>query len=431
MQNLGNKNAIEKERDETDSKIEILKVKNQLSAEELKQYQEISEKISRRVERSKNIDDELSRLSDVSPEKGFFSAFKITPSPALTSLPKTLQESVRELLKNTEAEVLETLNKQVADYKLLIGTESAEIQGEIGKLRNEHKELIGKIETKEAEKVQTIGQLAECATLIAAAIQERRTVIEELIPKMKNTEQRSLRSIKFDVEYGFDETLEEVTERINVKERTAFVEKGSLNLDHIRQKPGEFLDAIHSKTQKVIAHNDSKEVARDILLITEKILFTAEMESDRIGGFSESTMTPGKRALFALRLILAESDDTWPLLVDQPEDDLDSRSIYDEVVPFLKEKKKERQIIMVSHNANLVIGSDSEQVIIANRNGNDRKNEDGKQFNYLTGSLENTKRKDRACRDTLKSQGICEHACEILDGGRIAFENRKNKYNIR
>ena len=142
-------------------------------------------------------------------------------------------------------------------------------------------------------------------------------------------------------------------------------------------------------------------------------------------------MTPGKRALFALRLILAQSDDTWPLLIDQPEDDLDSRSIYDEVVPFLKEKKKERQIIMVSHNANMVIGSDSEQLIVANRHGNDRKNEDGKQFNYLTGSLEFTEAHDKDCKDTLKAQGVCEHACSILDGGKMAFESRKNKYNIR
>jgi hypothetical protein len=117
-------------------------------------------------------------------------------------------------------------------------------------------------------------------------------------------------------------------------------------------------------------------------------------------------------------------------LIDQPEDDLDSRSIYDEVVPFLKAKKKERQIIMVSHNANLVIGSDSEQLIIANRNGNDRKNEDGKQFNYLTGSLEFTHDYDEACEDTLKAQGVCEHACSILDGGKAAFQNRKNRYHV-
>ena len=86
---------------------------------------------------------------------------------------------------------------------------------------------------------------------------------------------------------------------------------------------------------------------------------------------------------------------------------------------------------MVSHNANLVIGSDSEQVIIANRHGTDRKNEDGRQFNYLTGSLEYSKAKDNDCNDTLKSQGVCEHSCDILDGGKIAFEQRKNKYNIK
>jgi predicted ATP-dependent endonuclease of OLD family len=154
------------------------------------------------------------------------------------------------------------------------------------------------------------------------------------------------------------------------------------------------------------------------------------MENDKIGGFYKSTMTPGKRALFALKLILAESEDTWPLLIDQPEDDLDSRSIHGDIVPFLKKKKKERQIIMVSHNANLVISADSEQIIVANRNGDDRKNADGKQFNYLTGSIENTKEKDKKHKDTLKAQGIREHACEILEGGRIAFEQRRNKYNI-
>jgi len=131
-----------------------------------------------------------------------------------------------------------------------------------------------------------------------------------------------------------------------------------------------------------------------------------------------------------LKLILAESEDTWPILIDQPEDNLDSRSITNEIVPFLKKKKKERQIIMVSHNANLVIGADSEQIIIANRHGSDRQNEDGKQFNYLTCSIEHTKEKDKHCKDTLKAQGVREHACDILDGGKEAFEHRRNKYNL-
>lgn len=304
-----------------------------------------------------------------------------------------------------------------------------ELKSLVSKL-NEHVETIKKIDAMASDMKNIQAQLTGSISSIKIAIGQRKALVESHSNAIKEETQIGLKGISFDVEDGFDENYEEVVQKLNMKERTDFVEKNAVNLQAIRSKPGEFLSAIHSRKQKVIARYDGQDVASGILTLTEKILFTAEMEGDRIGGFSESTMTPGKRALFALRLILAESDDVWPLLIDQPEDDLDSRSIYDEIVPFLKEKKKERQIIMVSHNANLVIGADSEQVIVANRNGNDRKNEDGKQFNYLTGSLEFTRGKI-SCVDTLKSQGVCEHACEILDGGEQAFKNRNNKYNIK
>ncbi len=78
--------------------------------------------------------------------------------------------------------------------------------------------------------------------------------------------------------------------------------------------------------------------------------------------------------------MLGEDQDHWPLLIDQPEDDLDSTSIYDVLVEYLKQRKIERQIIMVSHDANLVVGADSEQVLVANRHGSDRPNRDGQTF---------------------------------------------------
>ena len=260
--------------------------------------------------------------------------------------------------------------------------------------------------------------------------QDRTSFIKDLKSNIQNADQSFLEDIQFGVESEVENRLKEITQKINTKAKTEFVDKGQLKLNDIRRKTGEFLSAVYSEQQKVIAGNDKRKVAIDTLSLTEEILFTAEMEGDKIGGFSEPTMTAGKRALFALKLILAESEDTWPLLIDQPEDDLDSRSIYDDVVPFLKQKKKERQIIMVSHNANLVIGADSEQVIVANRHGTDRENANAKQFNYLTGSLDFSKIRDKGCKDTLLSQGIREHSCEILDGGKTAFELRKNKYNI-
>lgn len=169
---------------------------------------------------------------------------------------------------------------------------------------------------------------------------------------------------------------------------------------------------------------------KQVLCYPREVRLVATYDRDKIGGYEESTMTPGKQAVFALELILSKHDSEWPLLIDQPEDDLDSRSIYDSIVPKIRELKKRRQIIMVSHDANMVVGSDSEEVIIVNRHGKDRKNKDGRYFDYLSGSLENTMLFDDSIEETLLSQGVREHCCVILDGGEEAFAKRKSKYNI-
>jgi ABC-type cobalamin/Fe3+-siderophores transport system ATPase subunit len=453
LKNLGNKKAIKKEKGKIKSKIKKLKEKNQLSDEEIKEYQKISANLSTCASRIKKISTELLQLSDVSEKRYFFNALKITISPALANLPKGLQDAIKESLRKTERGILEDVNKKVVEYKNSIEKEKIEVEGKNSKIKDENKELIEKyqknielqgllkklneyvenlkrIDDIEKEITDVQVKLKGCEKIIKTGIDRRKSLIEELAAHIKNVDQSIIVGIKFGIEYGFGENLENVTQKINIRDKSEFIEKGQLKIDYIREKPGEFLSAVYLGEQKVIAGNDKKEVVRETLSLTEKVLFTAEMEGDQIGGFSEPTMTPGKRALFLLRLILAESEETWPLLIDQPEDDLDSRSIYDDIVPFLKKKKKERQIIMVSHDANLVIGSDSEQVIVANRDGTDRENLDGKQFNYLTGSLEYSQKKDKDCKDTLRSQGVREHSCDILDGGKIAFEQRKNKYNI-
>ena len=84
---------------------------------------------------------------------------------------------------------------------------------------------------------------------------------------------------------------------------------------------------------------------------------------------------------------------------------------------------------MVSHNANLVVGADAEQVIVANRHGTDRKNDKNRMFDYLSGSLENTKAPViDSC--ILNTCGIREHTCKILEGGEEAFNKRIYKYNL-
>lgn len=141
-------------------------------------------------------------------------------------------------------------------------------------------------------------------------------------------------------------------------------------------------------------------------------------------------MTPGKKALVVLKLLIESSKDKYPILIDQPEDDLDSRSISNEIVNFLRTKKKERQIILVTHNANIAIKADAEEIIVVNRNGPQAKNTNDIMFEYSTGSIENTFTEPKATY-FLDKMGIREHACDLLEGGKEAFENRRNKFNIK
>ncbi|MFZ2357077.1 MAG: AAA family ATPase, partial [Candidatus Omnitrophota bacterium] len=275
-------------------------------------------------------------------------------------------------------------------------------------------------------------ELRDLSEQIKISVGDRTAALKKLKTKFDSLNQTE-NKIRFGIEIQFNpQKIENLSARFNRKESSDFIDRDNevLKVDVIRSNPHDFLEAIYGKKQKVLFNENFQECTRDALTFIEDIRFNSTMENDTIGGFSNSSMTEGKQALFALTLLLNKESDTWPLLIDQPEDDLDSRSMYDLIVPYLKDQKKRRQIVMVSHNANLVIGSDSEQIIVANQHGDDRKNKDNQKFDYFTGALEYTKERDEDENIVLMSRGIREHACDILDGGETAFEKRKDKYNI-
>lgn len=172
--------------------------------------------------------------------------------------------------------------------------------------------------------------------------------------------------------------------------------------------------------------SDRIELAKEIASYVPGPQLFGIYDRDRFGGYKPSTMSAGKRAMAGLSLLLNREDVQGPLIIDQPEDDLDSRSITREIVPFLRNTKSKRQVIMVSHNANLVVGSDSELIVIANQGSKDYKNPGGLRFYYGAGSLESTQRKQDSSffgKKTVKS-----HICDLLDGGTTAFEKRARRY---
>ena len=168
---------------------------------------------------------------------------------------------------------------------------------------------------------------------------------------------------------------------------------------------------------------------RSILDNWYNVTYNVKMGDDLI-----DEMSPGKKALVLLKLLISLAESKSPILIDQPEDDLDNKSISDDLITFIKKKKIERQIIVVTHNANVVVSGDAEQVIVANQQGNTTSNNKFR-FEYRTGSIEDDlpvyDDSGTIIHGILNAQGIQQHICDILEGGEKAFAKRKNKYNIK
>ncbi len=182
-------------------------------------------------------------------------------------------------------------------------------------------------------------------------------------------------------------------------------------------------NTILNDNQSMISFNQSKtkeEIIRSLLKNYYDISYDLVQDNDRLGH-----MSPGKKGIILFQLFLHMSSSQDPILIDQPEDNLDNRTVYQELNDFIKEKKLQRQIIIVSHNSNLVVSTDSENIIVAHQNPN----EISPKFEYINGSLENTFTKDEE-ENILKKQGIREHVCDILEGGVEAFKKRERKYNL-
>ncbi|WP_294218134.1 TrlF family AAA-like ATPase [uncultured Chryseobacterium sp.] len=143
-------------------------------------------------------------------------------------------------------------------------------------------------------------------------------------------------------------------------------------------------------------------------------------------------MSTGKASFVILMLIIGLSNSNAPILIDQPEDNLDNRSITKDLVEYLRKKKLERQIILVTHNANVVVNADAENIIIAHQKGqNDKETSSIYTFDYINGAIEETKHYDKSEKDLLKSMGIREHIADIVEGGEEAFRKREKKYGFK
>ena len=165
-------------------------------------------------------------------------------------------------------------------------------------------------------------------------------------------------------------------------------------------------DYIHGSFKKRLQQNNEKNPANlDQLLCSwwpEDLLRVKYARDSQMRKFEDLEKgSAGQKASAILAFILSHG--TEPLIIDQPEDDLDNALIYDLVVRQIHNNKNQRQLIIVTHNPNIVVNGDAELVHI---------------LHFISGQVQ------LSAQGGLEEKHIRGQICTIMEGGREAFEKR-------
>lgn len=129
----------------------------------------------------------------------------------------------------------------------------------------------------------------------------------------------------------------------------------------------------------------------------------------KMSGRDLDELSPGERGIVLLIFYLALSKNNMPIIIAQPEDNLDNQSVFNKLVPCICKAKQKRQVIIVTHNPNIAVACDAEQIIYCSMDKNKSKIE------YTAGAIENFV--------------IKEYVIDVLEGTMPAFDLRRLKYD--
>lgn len=181
-----------------------------------------------------------------------------------------------------------------------------------------------------------------------------------------------------------------------------------------------FISNLFEKMETASKGNNEKEVGISNILKKDQtanavydLIFGLEFLEPRYSLVFQDTqieqLSPGQRGALLLIFYLLVDKGQLPIILDQPEENLDNETVFRLLVPVLSEAKKKRQIIMVTHNPNLAVVCDAEQIIYANFSRSDNFT-----ISYQAGAIENDE--------------INRRVVTVLEGTKPAFDNRSGKY---
>ena len=333
----------------------------------------------------------------------------------------------REFADKARQERTKTIHKRIAT----IGTDLSRIQNDIAKIEGPERERIDAIKHERLEAyVKYFDNLKR----------EQQTLEELYAP----VSARLTGDVATEQEQALEFSIRWEADHVN------WVERGSTLFDQRRTVPYSNIDGLKDATARILvpvwesgnsllikpAIEDFLKEFHKIELPPSKYLRTGVTLQDMLdwifevkhvrlryglkyNGAELEKLSPGTKGIVLLILYLGmDVADSRPLIIDQPDENLDNESIYKLLTAYFKSAKNRRQIILITHNPNLVVNADSEQVIVATA----IRRESGLPYiTYQSGSLEN---------NTPAGQGIRQQVCQILEGGSDAFRKRERRYAL-
>jgi len=453
LKEIGDKQGVLKEIERLNQKIMELSVSANISTDEIVQYQDTIKKINELQQQIEEAKKDIQFLDSLKKQSVFnddiiyqFDNLSVTIKNDLTHSFEQLKEQVTTQWNNQLVGFIDERRKMIDEIsKNKVKIEESKIVEKGQKYYANNKELAD-IQEKLKEETSRLHKIEVVEKKIITTTDRRNKMVSEIVNGHLNYKtnadelKEQLKITHDDVEISTKINCKNVDIEEFLKERCIL--RGGERQDYVMK----IKDDYDTNTKEVVKTflNDAIEDKIDFKnwntsqnVITEFLVknwYEYSFELTYQGDFFNE-MSPGKKAFVILKLLLEFDTRGCPILIDQPEDSLDNRAIYNELVQYIKDKKKTRQIILVTHNPNVVVSADSENVIVANQHGSKNLNDKGIKFQYVNASLENSKicddKYDEEKDSILLSQGIREHVCEILEGGQEAFEKREKKYGLK
>ena len=422
--------------------IEKIRLENKFSEEDNKNYKYVSDKLNSLLIEIQTLKLEQERLMEI---KGFDFSVSIGLNQISSKNQCLIEEKLKNIEESSTKQWITLIEKLIAEVEDQIKTKKDELEA----LKASDIYLKGKnLESKNEELKQLEVQLETHKKVIKEfeLYYEKYTRAERILEEKYNSilslfEKYHEAIQKFKTNFTIQESdlkieikvstldFEEKIDYLNARNSTnnTFIENFNNNIKEFDAKTfKEFFKAWLRDSKFSFNRNKNiDDLLKDI--VTTNWFSYDYMVTYQNDEFQD--MSQGKKSFVILKLLLEFSDDKKPVLIDQPEDSLDNRAIYYELRNYLLSTKNNRQIIVVTHNPNIVVGSDAENIIVAHQQSNLEKNRNDKKFQYINGSLENTHERKESCEFILESQGIREHIFDVLEGGEEAFTKREQKYN--